>query len=57
MYANIRPACRKIIMTDNLALSFVLLIMEGMAQKLDETAENDPLHGTARPQSPAAGVG
>lgn len=43
-------------MTDNLALSFVLIIMEKLAQKLDPNAENDPQHGPAQPQSTPAGV-
>lgn len=44
-------------MTDNLALSFILLIIENMPRNLDETAENDPQYGSARPQSTPAPVG
>jgi integrase len=44
-------------MTDNLALSFVLLIIEGMARNLDASTENDPQHGSARPQRTPIPVG
>lgn len=44
-------------MTDNLALSFVSVIIERMASVIDETGENDPQHGSARPQSAPAPVG
>lgn len=44
-------------MTDNLALSFVLLIIETMARNLDASTENDPQHGSARPQSTPLPVG
>ncbi|MFN4212117.1 MAG: integrase, partial [Devosia sp.] len=44
-------------MTDNLALSFVLLIMEKMARNLDASTENDPQHGSARPQRTPIPVG
>jgi len=44
-------------MTDNLALSFVILIIERMARNLDANAENDPQHGSARPQRTPIPVG
>lgn len=52
-----RPRCRHIKTNDNLALSFVMLFIEGMTRNLDESAENDPQQGSARPQSSAAPVG
>ncbi|GHA39066.1 integrase [Devosia pacifica] len=44
-------------MTDNLALSFVLLIIEGMARNLDASTESDPQRGSARPQRTLIPVG
>jgi len=44
-------------MTGNLALSFVSLFIEGMARNLDARTENDPQHGSARPQSTPLPVG
>lgn len=37
-------------MSDNLALSFIMLIIERMARKLDANTEIHPQHGSARPQ-------
>lgn len=44
-------------MTDNLALSFVLLNIERMARNLDASTENDPQHSSARPQGTPIPVG
>lgn len=52
-----RPTCRRPITNDNLALSFVSFIIERMTSQSDETAENDPKHGSARPQSTPVPVG
>lgn len=52
-----RPACRRLSTTDNLALSFIWLIIESMVRNLDENAQNDPQRGSARPQREPAPVG
>lgn len=52
-----RPACRHAITNDNLALSFVLLIIERMSSQTDEKPEIDPQDGSARPQSASVPVG
>ncbi|MDB5535535.1 MAG: hypothetical protein JWQ65_410 [Devosia sp.] len=44
-------------MTDNLALSFILLIIEGMARNHDASTENDHQHGSSRPQRTPTPVG
>ena len=44
-------------MTDNLALSFVLLIIEGMTKSSGEIGESDSQQGPVRPQSPPLPVG
>lgn len=45
------------LMTDKIALSFVLLIMERMTGNLDPNAENHPQRGSARRQGAPAPVG
>lgn len=52
-----RPTCRRPITNDNLALSFVSFFIERMTSQADETAENHPQHGSARPRSTPAPVG
>ena len=44
-------------MNDNLALSFVLLIIESMVQNLNANAKNDAQQGSARPQDTLSPVG
>lgn len=52
-----RLTCRDVKRNDNLALSFVLLLIVEMASQSDETGENHPQHGSSRPESPSGPVG
>ena len=55
--AIIRPTRRQFLMTDNLALSDVMLFIEGMTQNLDEIAENDAGNAPLPSAAAAAPVG
>ena len=52
-FSNIRTACRYLFMTDKIALSVVMLFIEGMAQISEQNTENDPLEASALPDSTA----